>query len=298
MNLEPFIYPRSYALDALILIESIQQRLNDFFLRCKGDGRKSVCNSSAPSCIEELDTVLSVCEELLNAYSYPYEITDIEEDAEATNNNNVFKPCLDQPVLHTPWESPRKSLLASGLQARFQKKSGCQSNQSSRKLQVEDFTAATHSASLWTVPSSTAFVNQAQGSQQQLDTLLFHLVIALQLCQVRVEEACSIFTPSHTQKQYLHRTNTFRALAIGGFFLAGTVCLVDARSGDNDNFNLSQLSYTKESSKTGTLMKFLTSSGKALTFAFSTYQMRRWWRNLCVVSYVTFVVCLPTDSIN
>lgn len=285
MNLEPFIYPRSYALDALILIESIQQRLNDFFLRCKGDGGKSVRNSCVPSCIEELDTVLSVCEELLNAYSYPYEITDIEEDAEATNNN-VFKPCLDQPVLHTPWESPRKSLLASGLQARFQKKSGYQSKHS-RKLQIEDFTAATHSASLWTVPSSTAFVNQAQGSQQQLDTLLFHLVIALQLCQVRVEEACSIFTSSHTQKQYLHRTNKFRALAIGGFFFAGTVCLVEARNSDNDNFNLFQFSYTKESSKTGTLMKFLTSSGKALTFAFSTYQMRRWWRNLCVNARIT-----------
>lgn len=303
-------YPRSYALDAIVLIESIRERLKNVFFSCKQESTKSkvASNYFLPSGIEELETVLSVCEELLDAYTYPCEILDIDEEKEAAASG-CFKSCIDQPVLHAPWESPRKSLLSSGI--RFQNKRYHRisfNEKSSPVLQIAGFPSSTaaaalppHQSSLWVstphATSSSALVNQIQGDQQQTDTLLFHLVVALQLCQVRVEEACSIFVPSRQRLETVDssnnnkRINKIRSLALGSLVFAGTICILEAKNGSNGNessiqankrLSIFQKNTASNDIGSDSIMKLFVTSGKAFCIAFSTYQVRRWWRSLCV----------------
>jgi len=300
-------YPRSYALDAFFLIVSIRQRLKNVFFSFGEESRKTSMadNYIAPCGLTELENVLSVCEELLDTYTYPCEISEIDEE-KGTAAISCFKPCLDQPVLHTPWESPRKSLLASGIQARFLNRK-CQkipfNDNAPQESQIKEFPSSSvnttntpHNSSLWSSvahdPPSSFLWYQTQRDQQQVDTLLFHLVITLQLCQVRVEEACSIFAPSY---QHLHadddpynsnkRIKKLRTLAFGGMALTGTIFMIEARlnsNGKESSAKSGRLNVVQKNAYLNSLSKFVTSTGKVLSLTYSLFQLRKWWRTLCV----------------
>lgn len=297
-------YPRSYALDAIFLIVSIRQRLKNVFFSFGQDNRQTSMagNCIAPSGIMDLESALNVCEELLDAYTYPCEISEIDEEKE-TAAISCFKPCLDQPVLHTPWESPRKSLLG----ARFLNRK-CQKfifkHNASQESQIKELqstsvptTVTPHNSSLWSSsahdPPSPALWYQTQREQQQVDTLLFHLVITLQLCKVRVEEACSIFAPSYQQLHVeddphnsTERTRKLRTLAFGSLALTGAICVLEATCNSHANESRSKsverLNIVQKNAYLNSLSNLVTTTGKLLCLTYSSYQLRKWWRTLCV----------------
>ena len=298
------VRPRSYALDASLLVESIRQRLEVLFQQ------ENNISGYLPSCIKELDNALGVCQDLLNAYQY--EITEIDEDDEYEEEHYSMQ--VDRPVLHTPWEKPRNT-LSTGIQATFHKHC-LRSRSESPPTAPDEFSSPSmgttsppsgtdHIPSPWTntsskpLPSSTAFVNHAQGSQQEVDTLLFHLVIALQLCQVRVEEACSIFVSRQPNVRSTSTCSKLRTLALGSMFFAGTVFVLEARHNKGYNKKTKSCQSFKlfqsiDETDTKDRMNLLRTTGKVLSVTFCMYQIRTWWRKICVNARIADTV----DTLN